>query len=83
MRNRSEFQVVYNVNIEDEDNEIQEIKFRNSIYSVSVWYAIAVFVCLLGLYGIAYALYEGLPTPVKISEEVSIIIGICISFKIL
>lgn len=72
MRNRYEFHASPQVNEEEED-DAQEIKYRNSIYSVSVFYALAIIVFMLGIYGTAYALYEILPTPVKISEEVSFI----------
>lgn len=84
MRNRYEFQGGHHVNNEDEeDYEVQEIKSRNSIYSLSVFYAFGVLVCVLGLYGIAYGLNEILPTPIKISEEVGMNLKVgCISFKL-
>lgn len=71
MRKRYDFLNVRDVN--NETQEAEERKKKNSIHSVSVFLAIGVLVFLFGLYGVAYALYGLLPTPLKLENEVNIL----------
>lgn len=71
MRKRYEY-LKQEVNL---DTDGEEQKFRsNSIHTVSFFYGVAVIIALLILYGVAYAAYEVLPTPLKLSDEVKSII---------
>lgn len=60
----------------DEGGERRALR-SNIIQSVSFFYGFAVIIVLLGLYGIAYAVYEVLPTPLKISDEVKSMMLAC------
>lgn len=64
-------------NADDSDEELEDtesVRSKNSIYSVPFYVGIGVLIFLISLYGFVYLIDNALPTPLTVADEVNIVV---------